>query len=85
MFTVITSPSRKGLSMPSYERHFKENHKEIKAYVPQDVLVQVEERLWDPGRGKPIYGARSALIAALLRRWLADPSIVPLRVIEETL
>jgi len=42
-----------------------------KTTIPFQLAAQVEERLWNPTMNKPQYGARSALICELLRRWLA--------------
>ena len=42
--------------------------------LPVDLVADVDLNLFDPIRGKIKYGARSRLIAELLRRWLRDSS-----------
>lgn len=55
----------------------------IHVNIPEDVLAPVDEKLFDPYRGKPIYGGYSTLITHLLRKWLEDPSILPIQLVEE--
>ncbi len=51
--------------------------------LPEDVVAQVDEKLYDPSKGKPLYGGYSILVTHLLRKWLEDPSILPIELIEE--
>jgi len=48
-----------------------------KTTVPFQLAAQVEERLWNAGKNKPQYGARSRLMCELLRRWLAGDISLP--------
>lgn len=41
-----------------------------KLTIDQTLAAQIELRLADLSRGRPIYGARSALVSHLLREWL---------------
>lgn len=41
-----------------------------KCRIPIDIASKVDLLLLDPIRGVPVYGARSELVAALLRAWL---------------
>lgn len=43
---------------------------EWKLTVPSSLSARVEFQLFDPVRGKPKYGARSALINQLLTEWV---------------
>ena len=40
--------------------------------LPVEVAADVDLALFDPVRGKIKYGARSRLIAGLLRKWLTE-------------
>lgn len=40
-------------------------------WLPEEIAVAVEVSLFNPGTGKPDYGARSHLVAELLQRHLA--------------
>jgi hypothetical protein len=53
--------------------------------LPEDVIAEVDEKLYDPARGKTLYGGYSTLITNLLRKWLEDPSILPIQLVEERL
>lgn len=64
-------------------KHYSMPLKKLRFALPADLCMRLEERLFDPALGKPIYGARSRLIVLLLRKWLDDPSIVPISIIEE--
>ena len=44
----------------------------IKVSLPIDIVLAVDTALYDPVFQKPRYGARSQLIAHLLRSWLED-------------
>jgi hypothetical protein len=55
----------------------------IHVNIPEDVLALVDEKLYDPYKGKPIYGGYSILVTHLLRKWLEDPSILPIQLVEE--
>ena len=57
----------------------------IHVNIPEDVLAQLDEKLYDPSRGKPIYGGYTTIVTHLLRKWLEDPSILPIELIEETI
>ncbi len=51
--------------------------------IPEDILAQVDEKLFDPYRGKPLYGGYAFLVSNLLRKWLEDPGILPIELVEE--
>lgn len=57
--------------------------RKIHLSLPEDVIAAVDEKLFDPSRGKPLYGGYSTLVSHLLRRWLEDPDILPLQLVEE--
>ncbi len=44
----------------------------IKVSLPIDILWALDKALYDPTFQKPRYGARSQLIAHLLRAWLEE-------------
>lgn len=44
----------------------------IKVSLPASLLAQVDIHFFDPVTGKPRYGARSALIERLLRKWVRE-------------
>jgi len=44
--------------------------------LPSSLANEVELMLIDPLRGKPTFGARSALVVSLLREWIAKTKIV---------
>ena len=43
---------------------------EVAFSLPSDLIAAVEIHLWDPINNRAKYGARSKLVAALLREWL---------------
>jgi|CXWL01.1.fsa_nt_gi metal-responsive CopG/Arc/MetJ family transcriptional regulator len=43
-------------------------------WLPEEIAVAIEVRCFNPATGKPDYGARSQLVAELLRRYLAETS-----------
>lgn len=59
--------------------------RKINCSIPAEVYLAIEEQLFDPSFGRPIYGARSRLIVLLLRKWIADPSLVPISIVTEGL
>ena len=42
-----------------------------KCQIPVDIAAKVDLLLLDPSSGRPVFGARSSLVATLLREWLA--------------
>lgn len=49
-----------------------------KLSLPAPIAASVDLMLFDPLAQKPRYGARSLLVAALLRRWMAEQNGDPL-------
>lgn len=59
----MAKKGRKALSTPTIE---------WKCRIPVDIAAKVDMFQFDPVRGQPEYGARSALVTQLLRDWLAS-------------
>ena len=51
-----------------------EGHKEVSISLPVGLLNELDLYFYDPAMGKPAYGTRSRLIAALLENWLKEQS-----------
>ena len=49
-----------------------QTHIEISVSIPERLLAELDITLYDPLLGKPAYGARSRLIATLLREYLTS-------------
>jgi hypothetical protein len=48
-----------------------------KLTIDETLAARIELKLADLAGGKPLYGARSALISFLLRDWLAGTNLAP--------
>ena len=59
--------------------------KEVQLSLPTSLVDEVDLLLFDPVRGKLRYGARSNLIARLLRTWLDAQRKLPPAAVEENI
>jgi len=50
--------------------------------LPEDVCAHIDLMYFDPARGKPIYGIYAMICTGLRRKWIADPTILPIVVDE---
>ena len=66
-------------------RRTKPRPRTLHISIPEDVVVEVDQRLYDPFKGKTLYGGYAVLVTALLRLWLENPSIIPMEIVEEKL
>lgn len=57
-------------------RFHEDTPRRINLSLPGSLLARVELHLLDPLTMRPVYGSVSALIAALLRDWVAQKSAV---------
>ena len=49
--------------------------------LPEDLIGAIENQFFDPIRQRPQYGIFAILVSGLLRKWLVDPSIYPISVV----
>jgi hypothetical protein len=67
---------RKDLHMA--RRRNKIRNRPVHINIREDLVARIETIFWDPTREKPIYGAHSYLVTALLELWLRNPAILQL-------
>ena len=64
--------------MPKLRANYIDRTRPTHIHIPERTLAAVSTAFWDPTRKKVMYGALSALVRALLDKWVANPAICPI-------
>ena len=75
---------RRSTKLMPRERH-TDPPKEVNLSLPTSLVDEVDLLLFNPTRGKLRYGARSKLIAGLLRQWLNAQRKLPAATVEQNI